>query len=62
MLVVAVFIATVTARPDSAGIVAMVNGLAYGKIIFRVDSCLILSVKISTDNECGCSTGQIIFI
>lgn len=32
MLVVAVFIATVTARPDSAGIVAMVNGLAYGGI------------------------------
>jgi hypothetical protein len=31
MLLVTVLITTVTARPDSAGIVEMVNGLAYGK-------------------------------
>jgi len=34
MLVVAVFTATVTARPDSAGIVELVKGFAYGKVIF----------------------------
>jgi hypothetical protein len=32
MLVVAVFTATVTARPDSAGIVELVKGFAYGGI------------------------------
>jgi hypothetical protein len=31
MLVVAVFITAIAARPDSAGIVERVNGLAYGK-------------------------------
>jgi hypothetical protein len=30
ILVVAVFITAITARPDSAGIVERVNGLAYG--------------------------------
>jgi hypothetical protein len=34
MLVVAVFIAAITARPDSAGIVHRVNGLAYGNYSF----------------------------
>jgi len=34
MLVVAVFTAAVTARPDSAGIVELVKGFAYGKVIF----------------------------
>jgi hypothetical protein len=62
MLVVAVFIAAVTARPDSAGIVPMVNGLAYGTITFLVYPCLILNVKIVTDYECACSTGHVIFI
>jgi hypothetical protein len=33
MLVVAVFTATVTARPDSAGIVELVKGFAYGTVI-----------------------------
>jgi hypothetical protein len=32
MLVVAVLITAITARPDSAGIVERVNGLAYGNI------------------------------
>lgn len=31
MMALAVLVTTVTARPDSAGIVEMVNGLAYGK-------------------------------
>jgi hypothetical protein len=34
MLVVAVFTAAVTARPDSAGIVELVKGFAYGTVVF----------------------------
>ena len=50
MLVVAVFTATVTARPDSAGIVELVKGFAYGKVIFLIHHCAISSVNIFTDN------------
>jgi len=36
MLVVAVFTAAVTARPDSAGIVELVKGFAYGTVAFYI--------------------------
>jgi hypothetical protein len=41
MLVVALLIAEIAARPDSAGIVHRVNGLAYGKscCLIELQSC-----------------------
>jgi hypothetical protein len=36
MLVVAVFTAAVTARPDSAGIVELFKGFAYGKVCINI--------------------------
>ena len=49
MLVVAVLTAVVTARPDSAGIVELVKGFAYGSY-FLFHHCAILSTDIFTDN------------
>jgi hypothetical protein len=36
MLVVAVFAAAATARPDSAGYVELVKGFAYGKVFSTI--------------------------
>lgn len=61
MLVVAVFVTTVTARPDSAGIVEMVNGLAYGKITLLLQHYLILSFNVFADNAVMVLERQFIF-
>jgi hypothetical protein len=49
MMAVAVFVTTVTARPDSAGIVEMVNGFAYGKerVLVAILSSINKSVRCS---------------
>lgn len=49
MLAVAVFVTAVTARPDSAGIVEMVNGFAYGK------ERLLIPIFSSIDVRLRCS-------